>query len=568
MKSPFKFLDAYDKEDKKIFFGREKEIDALFNMVFKTPMVMVYGLSGTGKTSLVQCGLATRFDGPDWLPFLIRKNDNINTSLRTSLKGALELKDHTEDLNLLVEKIFYSYFRPVYLIFDQLEELFILGSEKEQMKFMKDIQRLQQAELSCRIIIILREEFIGQLYEFEKIIPSLFDYKLRVEPMTNKYIEEVMLQSFKAFNISLEPPKEERCLQIIQKLSTGKSNIPLPYLQVYLDMLYRVDHQRTYPDGTELELPPLEFTAEEIDKLGKIDDVLELFLSEKSNEIQANLLQNDPSLPENTVKSILDLFVTDEGTKRPVSYIQSKKEITIEKRIEDQIPYLSNDNITECLIQLQEARLLRFHGNTIELAHDTLAALIDKQRTDEQRAISEMRRSIKSSYKIHLQTQDLLTPGQLELYRPHLSQLNLDQSQVQFITDSEAYHIAEVKRKEAELENERLLRNSAEKNEIKARQRTRVASVIAALALISAMAAFYFYTDAQQQQREAQQSLIQSYESDIQIITTNINMANDTISMFMYNNAEEDLIIPVKNRIKKLTQDTLELQNKIKTLKK
>ena len=281
MKSPFKFLDAYAPEDKDIFFGRDKEIDALYNMVYKTPLVMVYGLSGTGKTSLVQGGLAKRFDGPDWLPFLIRKEENINDSLRKLLQQDLPENEHHADLKIIVERLFYKYFRPIYLLFDQFEELFILGSREEQMQFMNDIQKLQEAELPCRIVFILREEYIGQLYEFEKLIPSLFDYKLRVEPMTNKYIRQVMTQSFAAFNMELESPVEDRLDQMVEKLSAGKSNIPLPYLQVYLDMLYQKVYKKTYPKGSHKKLPQLKITKSIIDDFGEIDDVLNRFLSEK-----------------------------------------------------------------------------------------------------------------------------------------------------------------------------------------------------------------------------------------------------------------------------------------------
>ena len=49
MKSPFKFLDAYTIEDKDVFFGREKETEALYEMVFETKMLLLYGMSGTGK---------------------------------------------------------------------------------------------------------------------------------------------------------------------------------------------------------------------------------------------------------------------------------------------------------------------------------------------------------------------------------------------------------------------------------------------------------------------------------------------------------------------------------------
>ena len=62
MKSPFKFLDAYTLKDKEVFFGREEEVANLYQMVNKNRLILVYGQSGTGKTSLVQCGLAGEFD--------------------------------------------------------------------------------------------------------------------------------------------------------------------------------------------------------------------------------------------------------------------------------------------------------------------------------------------------------------------------------------------------------------------------------------------------------------------------------------------------------------------------
>ena len=489
MRSPFKLLDSYNPEDKDIFFGREKEIETLYNMVYKTPLVMVYGLSGTGKTSLVQCGLANQFDGPDWLPFLIRKEENINTSLRSALNSALGSEEPVEDLKELVEALFYKYFRPVYLIIDQFEELFILGNEQEQLRFMQDIQSLQESELPCRVVLILREEYIGQLYEFEKIVPTLFDFKMRVEPMTNKHIREVILQSFAAFNIKLEPPEDHRCEQIIQKLSSGKSNISLPFLQVYLDMFYRVDYKRSYPDGTEEKLPPLEFTEKEINEFGEIDDVLERFLSEKTQEIQTSLTEKDNALPQQAVKLVLDVFVTEEGTKRPIPYTRTDQQIQIEKSAEEQLSLLSSQALSQCLLELEEARLLRFRKDTIELAHDTLAALIDQQRTDEQRALNEMRREIRSSYGVHQQTGDFLTLGQLELYRPNLQKLGLDDRYLKFISQSQKHHKDLARIKEEELEQERQLREKAQRNEDRARKQSRNARIGLASALLLAIIA-------------------------------------------------------------------------------
>ena len=72
-KYPFKFLDSYNNTDTDIFFGRDEEIDALYQMTFQSDLLLVYGASGTGKTSLINAGLAGRFKAPDWLALTIRR---------------------------------------------------------------------------------------------------------------------------------------------------------------------------------------------------------------------------------------------------------------------------------------------------------------------------------------------------------------------------------------------------------------------------------------------------------------------------------------------------------------
>ena len=105
MRSPFKFLDAYTREDKGIFFGRTEEVDALQEMVAKNRLALIYGPSGAGKTSLVQCGLANRYHPTDWYPLFIRRNEDINRSLEEALANGLEEQppgDKTSDEGLWI----------------------------------------------------------------------------------------------------------------------------------------------------------------------------------------------------------------------------------------------------------------------------------------------------------------------------------------------------------------------------------------------------------------------------------------------------------------------------------
>src|SRR5664279_305387 len=147
-KYPFKFLDSYNQHDKDIFFGRDEEIEALYEMVFQTPILLIYGASGTGKTSLIQCGLAGKFKSYDWLPLTIRRGSNINASLEKQLTDAggndvddedFAMNDPSKKLTgllRLIKGVYLRNFRPIYLIFDQFEELYLLGNKAEQSQFI------------------------------------------------------------------------------------------------------------------------------------------------------------------------------------------------------------------------------------------------------------------------------------------------------------------------------------------------------------------------------------------------------------------------------------------------
>jgi len=88
MKSPFKFLDSFTKDDKEIFFGRDKETEELYHKIFESKILLVYCVSGTGKSSLINCGLAKKFNDTDWLPINIRRGNDIVESLEKGLKKA------------------------------------------------------------------------------------------------------------------------------------------------------------------------------------------------------------------------------------------------------------------------------------------------------------------------------------------------------------------------------------------------------------------------------------------------------------------------------------------------
>ena len=242
--SPFKFLDPFTKKDKDIFFGRDAEIEALYEMVFETNLLLVYGESGTGKTSLLQCGLSSRFSETDWFDILVRRgNRNINEVLMEELgKAARKPLPAGITLTKAVESVFLDYFRPIYLIIDQFEELFIsdLGSTvAERQEFSRSIADLLASNQECTVILSMREEYLAKLYEFEAgDLPQIFNKRLRVERMSPTNVAEVISKTCGQYNIELAEP-EVTVQKIIHKISGEQAGIHLAYLQVFLDKLYQ-----------------------------------------------------------------------------------------------------------------------------------------------------------------------------------------------------------------------------------------------------------------------------------------------------------------------------------------
>ncbi len=492
MKSPFKFLSPFELTDKDVFFGRDREVDNLYRMTYQSNLILVYGYSGTGKTSLIQCGLAGRFDGPQWYPFFIRKGDDINKSLHTALQGALA-GDIPGDNGLveIVEEILDEYLSPVYLIFDQFEEFFILGDPEEQAEFTRNIRALLNRELSCKVIFIIREEYLGELYRLEQALPNLFDFKLRVESMNSLRVKKVLHSSFKAFNISLGDPAGADLDEIISNLSGEKSLIQLPYLQVYLDMLWQTVFKSTNKGKDDWVInkgetfPKVDFSHKVIKDFGPMEGVLQRYMLEVEVAVNTKLKTKYPekSLEKNAVRTVLDVFVTGEGTKRPVPFKFEKEMVLIPPRVMEKFP-IENPMLTDFILELEKHRLLRIRDDNFEIAHDSLAALIDESRTEEQKRVNRIRHEI----RILHQTGQHLNEKLLASYADDFPDLKLEPELELFVERSKQHVLARKREEDQRKERELVLTRQKLAVEGKARKRQRILlGLVSIVAIISIM---------------------------------------------------------------------------------
>ncbi len=345
--SPFKFLDAYQKEDAKAFFGRDREVRELFERIYLSNIILLYGASGTGKSSLIRCGLANQFGENDWLPIFVRRDGRMLSSLHRALeRRALSPMPPGLSLEEKIHNLYLDYFLPIYLVFDQFEELFIQGDEHEQGAFFDALSHLLGTIDRCTILISMREEYLAHLSDFEMVIPNLFANRQRLEPMSLPQLRDVIRGNARLFGIDLEADVQTADL-IIEQLRNKKGEVELPYLQIYLDRLYQRAKKRQTETGA-----PLRFDSAIIRQTRQLEDVLSDFLSEQIEALEADL-QSEGLDKKGLPLAVLFALVTSDRTRKSNTVSQVREEIS--KRFQVDTMY-----VDYCLQQLLQKRILTF----------------------------------------------------------------------------------------------------------------------------------------------------------------------------------------------------------------
>ncbi len=412
--SPFKFLDSYSKEDRNIFFGRDKEIEELYSRVFQSRILVVYGISGTGKSSLINCGLANKFNDSDWLPVSVRRGININQSLKDNLlKNSIEgtsSRKNTETVRL-IKSLYLDHFKPIFLIFDQFEEVFIFGSKPERDEFVATIKRITESDLQCRLIFSIREEYLAGLTEFEKIITSFLDNRIRIEKMTRQNATRAIEGPCEVNAITVEPGLSD---SILEKLNPDSPEVELTFLQVYLDKIFHL------ASGENEDVKIL--TNEHASRVGDVKDLLGSFLEEQISRL------DDPS----TGLVILKSFVSVKGTKHQIS---EQEVIDYSRTLGKDIDIDVVKDMIQRFIKLRILRDKDEHGR-YELRHDSLASAIYEKITLVEKELLEIRQFIENSWNTFERRNIYLSAPDLEYIAPYEDKLFLSEKLDNFIKQS------------------------------------------------------------------------------------------------------------------------------------
>lgn len=465
--SPFKLLQPYGQEDLHLFFGRERETRQLYEALMRSKFMLVYGASGTGKTSLVQCGLQNMYSPRDWLPVLVRRGENFVSSLREELNrryrerfadyqrqysdwypGEAPPEPETFDsLRDLIKALFNLSYVPVYLILDQFEEIFTLGDAQEQEAFFQELEALQlfEEDLFCKLIIITREEYIAHFYRFEPALPFLFEYRYRVEKMRQEQLLQVVERTLTAPYPGYPPFEVEAGTpdQLLNNLTDERGEVDLTTLQVYLDRLYQEDCARA--TGRD----HIRFDRQLVGD-NKLANVLSDFLDRQVAQVSGRLPVPVGTGGENLPLQILFQLVTSQGTKQNRSAEEVRRELEL-GRATAPLSY-----IEACLTEFAgpDSRILNrltFANSRVEryeIAHDRLAERVfakfnadEIRRREARTTIQNKIRRFREADTPREQRQEYLSIGELELVGQSLNTERLEPELRQFFADSRDYHM-------------------------------------------------------------------------------------------------------------------------------
>jgi hypothetical protein len=213
---PYRGLVHYGENDAPFFFGREGWCTIILNNLLASPLTLLYGPSGVGKSSVLLAGVASRLrlqakatvdagGSPEKLVLVCRDwRDDSLTTLHEQIQGQFLAMmgrpvagewEQPSDLGALMRACAEGMARveadgtvipgKLLLILDQFEEYFLYHPYEEgEGTFAQTFpQLLNDPELPLHVLISLREDFLAKLDRFKTGIPSLFVISIVMVPL-------------------------------------------------------------------------------------------------------------------------------------------------------------------------------------------------------------------------------------------------------------------------------------------------------------------------------------------------------------------------------------------------
>ena len=393
-------LQSYSEAQSKFFFGRDEEINSLTTFVKSNTLTIVFGKSGTGKTSLLNAGVFPKVRKDYCLPFRIRlefKEDSpdlitqIKNVLKTEIdKYGFEVKSYPSSETL------WEYFHkePLWkgvtpiLVFDQFEEIFTLAKSNprfgktELVDFWEELSNLIENQIPAslndqfinrreeitynfkrqpvKVIFAFREEFLPEFESIPSNIPSLKYSRFRLLPMNEDQAYEVITKSWG------DKIDDSRAKKIITYLTNDENPNSISEIEPSLlsQVCLYIDKERI-SDGRD------KISAEFLAKYPK-ETILRSIYDEALAESNEAVKVADPGINKNA---------------KPVNEFVENNLITANDGYRTKYSLKEDDaKLKPGIAVLIDKYFIRDDGKSLELTHDVLTPLIKDDREKRRKA--------------------------------------------------------------------------------------------------------------------------------------------------------------------------------------
>jgi WD40 repeat protein len=332
--NPFPGLRPFGLDESHLFFGREGQSDDVVEMLAANRFAAVIGASGSGKSSLMYCGIVPMLYGgfisnigSSWHTIITRPGsgpvdnmaDAIVDSLKDDEKEDIHLKKHITSTVLrgsslgLVEAI-RQINRPknenILLVVDQFEELFRFkrsdkdkNSENESLAFIKLlVNAVEQSELPIYVLITMRSDFIGDCAQFPELTSKINKAHYLVPQMTRDDLRDAIAGPVAVGGGMISS-------RLVEELLNGVGDNPdqLPILQHAL--------MRTWDYWVKFRVDEEPLDLKHYDAIGRMDQALSLH----ANEAYDELTQDQKVQCERIFKSLTEKGADNRGIRHPSS---------------------------------------------------------------------------------------------------------------------------------------------------------------------------------------------------------------------------------------------------------
>ncbi|MDX3571737.1 helix-turn-helix domain-containing protein, partial [Streptomyces sp. ID05-47C] len=211
--APYRGLARFEPGDRHLFFGRDRMIEELSRLVADHRLAVLFGASGSGKSSLLRAGMIPR----------IREEI-------TRLGGTAVLRVFTPG-----ERPAQTYGRllapsaaagPVgWVVVDQFEEVFTLCRDRaERARFIDLLLAARDPGNRLRVLLIVRADFYARCAEHRALADALSGAGMLLGPMTADELREAVVRPAQAAGLLVE---RELTARIVEDVLDQPGALPM-----------------------------------------------------------------------------------------------------------------------------------------------------------------------------------------------------------------------------------------------------------------------------------------------------------------------------------------------------